>query len=229
MIRVVNVSKSYETQANAKPVINNVNISLPQTGMCFILGKSGSGKSTLLNMLGGIISEYDGTIEIDSNNISNKSETEWDVFRNKNFGIVFQDFNLIENFTVFDNLLLPLNIVEREKSDIAAKIDMVLSYVGLLEYKKQKVSHLSGGQKQRVAIARALVKSPKIILADEPTGNLDIRTATEIFQLFKEISKQCLVIIATHDVEAAYEYADEIIEITDGNVEQVSLNKKRYK
>lgn len=229
MIRVVNVSKSYETQANAKPVINNVNLSLPQTGMCFILGKSGSGKSTLLNMLGGIISEYDGTIEIDSSNISNKSETEWDVFRNKNFGIVFQDFNLIENFTVFDNLLLPLNIVEREKSDIAAKIDMVLSYVGLLEYKKQKVSHLSGGQKQRVAIARALVKSPKIILADEPTGNLDIRTATEIFQLFKEISKQCLVIIATHDVEAAYEYADEIIEITDGNVEQVSLNKKRYK
>ena len=218
MIIIDGVTKKYNTGIDAAPVVKDVTLTLPNTGMCFILGKSGSGKSTLLNLLGGIISDYSGEIIVDGEKTSSFSEKQWNQFRNKYYGIVFQDFNLMEDQTVLDNLMLPLNILQKTKDEINQVIDDALRAVEMAEYKDQRVCRLSGGQKQRVAIARALVKNPVIMLADEPTGNLDSKTSEAIFSLLKKISKDCLIIVATHDVSAANAYADILLEIKDGVV-----------
>ncbi len=224
MITAQNLSKKYSSDVSGRYVIQQASFDLPDKGLCVILGKSGSGKSTLLNIFSGVISDYEGYASIHGQDISLISETEWDIFRNEYFGIVFQDFNLVEEDSVRDNLLLPLS-VKRKTDDSEERIDAVLSFVGMREYKDQLVCRLSGGQKQRVAIARALVKKPKILLADEPTGNLDSASGTAVFDLLKSISKHCLVVVATHDVNAAAKYADLTMALQDG---AVSVQENRH-
>ena len=217
MIEFRNVSKTYKSKKKVTTeALKNVSFTLPNTGMVFILGKSGSGKSTLLNILGGLDNCDSGEIYVDSKKISNFKENDYDYYRNTYVGFIFQEFNLIEEYNVYDNISLGLKL-QKEKVK-KEQLDQILEQVGLTGLGLRKINELSGGQKQRVAIARALIKNPNMILADEPTGSLDSETGKQIFDLLKQISREKLVVIVSHDVESANQYADGIIEIHDGVV-----------
>jgi ABC-type lipoprotein export system ATPase subunit len=196
--------------------IDDISFTLPKSGMIFFVGKSGCGKSTLLNLMGGIDQPTYGSITINSKEISALTRKDLDLYRLRNVGFVFQDLNLIETLSIKDNIAisLELNGIHCE----IEKINDVLRTVDLENYSSRMPSTLSGGQRQRVAIARALIKSPQIILADEPTGSLDSETSKQIFDLLKTLSKSNLVIIASHDLEFANTYGDRIIELKDGKI-----------
>ena len=217
MIELKNVCKEYKTSNGViTKALNNVNLKLPSSGLIFILGKSGSGKSTLLNLIGCMDKVTSGNILINDKDISHLSESKLNNYRNSCFGFIFQEHNLIENFSVYDNLRLPCTLkkLKYKKEDF----DKVLNSVSLNDLGSRRVNELSGGQKTRVSIARALIKNPNIILADEPTGSLDSTNSIQVFDILKNISKDRLVIIVTHDTEYAYKYADRVIEIEDGNI-----------
>ncbi|HCC04097.1 MAG TPA: ABC transporter permease, partial [Clostridiales bacterium] len=188
----------------------------PETGMVFILGKSGSGKSTLLNVIGGLDKYDKGEIIINGKSTNQFKEKDYDAFRNTYMGFIFQEFNLIEDYSVEQNIKLALELQKKEATD--DEIERILKKVELTEVSKRKINELSGGQKQRIAIARAVIKNPEIILADEPTGNLDSQTGEQIWKILKDLSKEKLVIVVSHDKESANIYADRIIEIQDGNI-----------
>ena len=217
MIELKNVCKEYKAKNGViTKALNNINISLPSTGLIFILGKSGSGKSTLLNLIGCMDKVTSGDVFINTVCVSGLNESKLNNYRNSCFGFIFQEHNLIENFTVYDNLKLPstLKRLKYKKEDY----DKYLSLVSLNDLGNRRVNELSGGQKARVSIARALIKNPNIILADEPTGNLDVTNSVQVFEILKSISKDRLVIVVSHDIEYAYKYADRVIEIEDGNI-----------
>lgn len=217
MIELRNVSKTYKSKKGSSTnALNNVSITFGEKGMTFILGKSGSGKSTLLNLLGGLDKYDSGEIIIFGKSSKNFTIADFDSYRNTYIGFVFQEFNILEDYDVYENVILALQLQQKELDQ--NKIDSLLEKLELKELKHRKVNELSGGQKQRVAIARALIKNPKVILADEPTGNLDSETGKDVMDLLKEISKEKLVIIVSHDRESANVYGDRIIEIKDGNV-----------
>ena len=216
MLEIENINKSYSKQ---KDVLNNISLSFDK-GLVCILGKSGSGKSTLLNILGSL-DKADGSIYVDGKDISKLKEKELDYYRNTYVGFIFQDFNLIEDYTVYENIVLPLKLQNKKIDN--DKIDSYLKRLGIYEYKNRKPSELSGGERQRVAILRAIIKNPKILLADEATGNLDSKTGIEVMELLKEISNDRLVILVTHNIEYANKYADKIIKIEDGKVENEIL------
>lgn len=217
MIEFRNVSKSYKNKKKVvTEALKNVTFTLPNNGMIFILGKSGSGKSTLLNILGGLDNCDTGEIYVDSKKISDFKEKDYDYYRNTYIGFIFQEFNLIEDYNVYDNVALGLKLQEEKVKK--ETLDQILNQVGLSGLGMRKINELSGGQKQRVAIARALIKNPNMILADEPTGSLDSETGKQIFDLLKAISKEKLVVVVSHDVESANQYADGVIEIHDGSV-----------
>ncbi len=216
MIELKNLSKIYKLRSGEVRALDDVNIKLPEKGMVFILGKSGSGKTTLLNVAGGLDNYSSGDIVVDGVSLANYSQRDYDEYRNRYIGFVFQDFNLIENFSAGENVNLALCLQSDKKDKGAA--ERTLETVGLSGYYDRKISELSGGQRQRVAIARALVKNPAIILADEPTGNLDSVTATEIFDILKTLSEERLVLVVSHDRESAEKYADRIIELKDGRI-----------
>ena len=181
-----------------------------------ITGESGSGKSTLLNVISGIDSYEDGEMYIDSKETSHFTEQDYENYRRKYIGIIFQNFNLVNSYTVYQNIEL-VTLLNGEKNT-KTKILNLIEKVGLTKYKNTKVSKLSGGQKQRAAIARALAKDTPIIIADEPTGNLDSKSATEIMKLLKDISKDKLVVIVTHNYEQVSEYATRKIRMHDGKI-----------
>lgn len=217
MIELKNVYKEYKSSKGViTKALNNINIKLPSSGLVFVLGKSGSGKSTLLNLIGCMDKVTSGNILINDKDISKLSESKLNDYRNSCFGFIFQEHNLIEKFSVYDNLKLPcaLKKLKYKKDDY----DKILNSVSLDNLGYRRVNELSGGQKTRVSIARALIKNPNVILADEPTGNLDSTNSTQIFEILKNISKDRLVIVVTHDTEYAYKYGDRIIEIEDGNI-----------
>lgn len=217
MIELKNVSKTYKSKKSANTTaLNDISIKFPEKGLVFILGKSGSGKSTMLNILGGLDKYDSGDLIINEKSTKNFTDKEFDAYRNTYIGFIFQDFNLLEHYSIEKNISLSLEL-QNEKVD-KAKIKEILKIVGLEGFEKRKMNELSGGQKQRVAIARALIKNPNVILADEPTGNLDSVTGKQIFDLLKELSKDKLVIIVSHDNENATKYADRIIELKDGNI-----------
>lgn len=196
--------------------IDDISITLPKSGMVFIVGKSGSGKSTLLNLIGGLDQPTQGSITINHKDISGLSRKDLDLYRLKDVGFIFQDLNLIETLSIKDNIAISL-----ELSGVHCEIERindVLKTVDLEGYSNRMPNTLSGGQRQRVAIARALIKSPQIILADEPTGSLDSETSKQIFELIKTLSKSNLVIIVSHDLEYANTYGDRIIELKDGKI-----------
>lgn len=218
MIKVEGLKKIYESKKGTPCVaLGGVSFVLPESGMVFIVGKSGSGKSTLLNLLGGLDNVTDGDIVIGERKFSEFSEADYDDYRNNFVGFVFQDFCLIEGMTVFENARLSVDLRESATDD---DVRDALRIVELAEYEKRYPKELSGGQKQRVALARALVKKPYMILADEPTGNLDARTAKQVLDSLKEMSKDRLVIIVSHNADDADKYADRIIELADGSVVQ---------
>ena len=215
MFEIKNLNKTYQTKYCRVEALKDISFKLPNQGMVFIVGKSGCGKSTLLNVLGGLDKFDCGDIRCNNQSLSSFSLKDFDHYRNNYVGFVFQDYSLIPNLTVFDNINLPLALI---KDNDDQKVLNILEKVQLSGLEKRYPHELSGGQQQRVAIARALVKDPQIILADEPTGNLDSKTSEEIFKLLKEISLTKLVVIVSHDRQAASLYADQIIELKDGKL-----------
>lgn len=217
MIKLENVTKTYKmSKDNNVYALNNVSLNLPNKGLVFITGVSGSGKSTLLNVLGLLDKPNSGDIYIEGKNTKSFKTKQIDYYRNTYVGFIFQEYNLLSNLNVSKNVELALNLQHKKKAKVEVK--EVLERVGLNGLEKRKINELSGGQKQRVAIARAIIKNPHIILADEPTGNLDTENSKQIFSLLKEISKERLVVVVTHDLTSANLYADRIIEMKDGLV-----------
>lgn len=220
MIQLKNVNKYFnKNRKNQIHVINNISLNLEKNGFIALLGPSGCGKTTLLNTIGGLDKVNKGQIYIDNKKISSKMAHKVDKIRNLNVGYIFQDYKLIENLSVYDNIALVLTMIGiKDKDEIKKRVEYVLDKVGMLRYKKRPAAMLSGGERQRVGIARAIVKDPNIILADEPTGNLDSKNSLEIMKIIKAISKDKLVLLVTHEQSLAKFYADRIIEIQDGAI-----------
>ena len=217
MIELKNVYKTYKSKKSKNTkALDGVSVSFDDKGMTFILGKSGSGKSTLLNVLGGLDKYDDGDMLILGKSSKDFTQADFDSYRNTYVGFIFQEFNILEDYDVYENIILALQLQQKEIN--TSEIDELLDKLELTDLKKRKVNELSGGQKQRVAIARALIKNPKIILADEPTGNLDSKTGSQVMELLKEIAKEKLVVVVSHDEEYAEKYGDRIIEIKDGKI-----------
>lgn len=196
--------------------LDKVSLKFPDKGMVFLLGKSGSGKSTLLNVLGGLDSYDGGEIIIKGVSSKNFKQQHFDSYRNTYVGFIFQEYNVLDEFSVGANIALAIELQNRKASD--GEINDILKQVDLEGFGNRKPNELSGGQKQRVAIARALVKKPQIIMADEPTGALDSNTGRQVFDTLKKLSETKLVIVVSHDREFAEQYADRIIELSDGVV-----------
>ena len=226
MLEIKNLTKIYKSK-KAEPVValNNISLTFNNTGMVFLLGKSGSGKSTLLNVLGGLDKFDSGEIIINGKSSSTFKESDFDSYRNTYLGFIFQEYNILSEFTVYKNIEFALEL-QGKKAD-KESVNHLLEQVDLVGYGKRKPNELSGGQKQRIAIARALVKNPQIIMADEPTGALDSNTGKQVLDTLKNLSKEKLVIVVSHDREFAEQYADRIIELKDGNV--ISDSTKRLR
>lgn len=216
MLEVKNLVKTYSSKGGVVHALDGVSIKFAETGMVFLVGKSGSGKSTLLNVSGGLDVPTDGEIIVNGISSKNFTPSDFDSYRNTFVGFVFQEYNILEEFTVAQNIELALQL-QNKPCDKKA-VSSLLEQVDLGGMEKRKPNTLSGGQRQRVAIARALIKNPKIIMADEPTGALDARTGRQIFDTLKKLSKDRLVLVVSHDKEFAREYADRIIELVDGKV-----------
>lgn len=222
MITLHSVSKIYNpNQQNKIEALKGLSLSLPDNGMVFLVGESGSGKTTLLNLLATLEKPSSGEILVDGLDLGTAKEKERNRYRNEEIGIIFQSYNLLQDESVSSNICLALELQGRKRfTSSKADVDRVLAQVGLAGYGDRKISQLSGGQQQRVAIARALIKSPKRIFADEPTGNLDSETSESIIGLLKELSQTRLVVVVCHDLDLAEKYADRIITLRDGSIEQ---------
>ncbi len=226
MLEIKGLSKIYKPKKGV-PVtaLKNVNLKLSDTGMIFLLGKSGSGKSTLLNLLGGLDRYDDGEIIINGVSSKDFKQSHFDSYRNTYVGFIFQEYNILDEFNVGENIAIALELQGQKATD--EKINDILTQVDLEGYGNRKPNELSGGQKQRVAIARALVKNPEIIMADEPTGALDSNTGRQVLDTLKKLSSEKLIIVVSHDREFAEKYADRIIELADGEViNDVTVDKK---
>ena len=220
MIELKNVNKYfYRRKKNEIHVINNTSLKLDDTGLVALLGPSGCGKTTLLNAIGGLDNINSGSIYINGERISKRSSHSVDRIRNLNIGYIFQDYYLVDDMSVFDNVALSLKLCGiKNKEEIKKRVNFVLEKVGMYRYRNRAASMLSGGERQRVGIARAIVKDPNIIIADEPTGNLDSKNTIEIMNIIKAISKDRLVILVTHESELAMFYASRILKIEDGTI-----------
>lgn len=219
MIKIKNLNKYYnKNKSNELHVINNANIEISSPGLVTFLGSSGAGKSTLLHVIGGL-DKASGDVIYDDINLLKKRSTIVDNYRNEHIGYIFQNYNLLPDLTVYENLRVQLELINIfDKAIIDEKINECLKIVGLEKYKRRKVTALSGGQQQRVAIARALVKGAEVIIADEPTGNLDTKNSIEVLNILKIISRKYLVILVTHNINLAYHYSDRILKIKDGKI-----------
>lgn len=218
MIHLKEVSKSYHNGEKTIKVLDNINLHLKEKAINVITGPSGSGKSTLLNLIGCLVKADHGEINIDGKNITSLTEIERAHLRGRKIGFVFQEFYLKPELTVSENILLPIYFTNTTITQ--SELTEMLKEVELEHKENQKIKELSGGQKQRVAIARALINKPKILIADEPTGNLDQKTGQTIIQLFKKIHKtlDTTIIIATHDEEIT-KIADTIFHLNNGKIQ----------
>lgn len=226
MLEVKNLRKKYTTKNGViTNALDDVSLTFPETGMVFILGKSGSGKSTLLNVCGGLDKPDSGEIIIKGKSSKDFTAQDFDSYRNTYVGFVFQEYNVLNEFSVEENIALALELQNKKRDK--AVIDKILADVDMREFALRKPNTLSGGQKQRVAIARALVKSPEIIMADEPTGALDSSTGKQVFDTLKNLSKEKLVLVVSHDRDFAEQYGDRIIELKDGKVISDQVRSER--
>ena len=218
MLRLEKIVKDYVTSDLVTHALKGIDLCFRKNEFVSILGPSGCGKTTLLNIIGGLDKYTDGDMRVNGRSTSEFRDSDWDVYRNHRIGFVFQSYNLIPHQTVLKNVELALTIAGVEKAERVKRAKEALCRVGLKGLYNKKPNQLSGGQSQRVAIARALVNSPEILLADEPTGALDSETSVQIMELIKEISKEKLVIMVTHNPELAKRYSTRIIRLLDGEV-----------
>jgi len=226
MLEVRNLTKKYKARnSEAVYALDNVSLSLGDKGMVFLLGKSGSGKSTLLNVMGGLDSFDSGEIIINGKSSERFKERDFDAYRNTYLGFIFQEYNILNEFTVAKNIAVALELQGQKATK--ERVNKLLELVDLTGYGNRKPNQLSGGQKQRIAIARALIKNPDIIMADEPTGALDSNTGRQVFETLKKLSQQKLVVVVSHDRENAELFADRIIELRDGKI--ISDTTKHYR
>lgn len=224
IIRIENISKHYKVGIQLVKALNGINLSILRNEYVALMGASGSGKSTLMNILGCLDTPTSGTYILNSQDVSKLTDNQLAEIRNKEIGFVFQTFNLLPRSTALDNVILPLIYAGWSKPRRIERAEEVIRQVGLSDRQMHQPNELSGGQRQRVAIARALVNNPSIILADEPTGNLDSSTSVEIMGLFEEIHRQGnTIIVVTHEEDIA-RHAHRIVRLRDGIVEDDQLN-----
>ena len=218
MLKLKNLSKFYYSKGIIASGLNRVNLELFPGEFVVITGESGSGKSTLINVISGLDSYEEGEMYIDGKETSHYTVNDFENYRRKYIANIFQSFNLVSSYTVFQNVELVLLVEGRRKSDVKDKVTAIIEKVGLTEFANTKVSKLSGGQKQRVAIARALAKETPIIVADEPTGNLDSKSALGIVELLKDVAEDHLVIVVTHNYDQFEDCASRRIKLSDGRI-----------
>ena len=218
-LKIGNLSKGYTEGGQRHTVLDNANLDINQGEFVALVGASGSGKSTLLNLLSGIDRADSGSVTVIGTDLIGLSEAERTLFRRRNIGFVFQFFNLLPTLTVFENVILPLELVNVPSMEGSAKARKLLTEVGLAEREKAFPDLLSGGEQQRVAIARALVHEPLLVLADEPTGNLDEETGAQVMELLEKLTRAAgkNLIMATHNLENARR-ADRIVHIHEGKL-----------
>lgn len=219
MVQVEHLHKYYNKgKKNEQHVLDDINLEFGQTGLVCILGESGSGKTTLLNTIGGLDDFAEGTLTVDGTTLTGYQPRIIEPIRNEHYGYIFQNYYILQDYSVEYNVKLALNRYDLTEEEKEERTEYILGLLGMAKYKNKLVSKLSGGQQQRVSIARALVKAPDIILADEPTGNLDEENTIRTMSILKSISKECLVLLVTHEKRIARFFGDRIIEIRDGRV-----------
>jgi len=226
VIEIAGLYKDYDTPAGVFPVLKDVNLTIDEGDFVAIMGPSGSGKSTFMNILGCLDRPTKGEYKLGSQSVKSLNGNELAKLRNKTIGFVFQGFNLLSRSSLLDNVSLPLVYASNNKSLRDEKSKKLLEKVGLGQYLNSKPNQISGGQQQRVAIARALVNQPRIILADEPTGNLDSKTSEEIMDLFNALNEEGItIIVVTHENDIA-DHASRQIRFLDGKIVEDRRNKK---
>ena len=218
MLSLKNIKKSYITGDFKQVALDGVSLNFRESEFVAILGPSGSGKTTCLNVIGGLDKYDSGDLIINGKSTKEFKDSEWDAYRNNSIGFIFQSYNLISHLSILDNVEMGMTLSGISASEKHKKALDALERVGLKDHVHKRPNQLSGGQMQRVAIARALANDPDIILADEPTGALDTKTSIQIMDLIKDIAKDKLVIMVTHNPELARDYADRIVEFRDGNI-----------
>lgn len=220
LIKINNLVKKYQiADSNERLVLDNISICFPEKGLFALVGKSGSGKSTLLNMISALDKPTSGQIFYQGNDVSKWSNTKIERYRNQDIGIVFQHYHLLENESVLFNIMLPALIQGKSEKEAEFAAKTLLKSINFkVNLYNQKCCDLSGGEKERVAILRALINNPKILLADEPTGALDSENSKLVMDIFKQISKERLVIMVTHSIDLVKRYSDKIIHLQDGRV-----------
>lgn len=226
MIKLININKYYKSGSENYHALRDINLEFGDSGMHFIHGKSGSGKSTLLNVLGGLDKYDSGDLIIDNVSTASFSRKDFNTYRNTYIGFVFQEFNVLKGLSVYENIALSLELQHMNVKQNHDEIQEIINKVGLTGLENRMMNQISGGQRQRVAIARALIKNPRVIIADEPTGNLDSKNSKMVMNLLKELSKDHLIIVVTHSDALALEYADRLIEIKDGSVVKDTGNNR---
>ena len=219
IIKIDKLVKNFGKGENEVKVLKGLNFEIEKGEFVSLMGASGSGKSTLLYLIGGLDKPTSGTIYINDKDINTLKEKDMAKLRRKDIGFVFQFYNLVQNLTVEENIMLPVVMDGRSEKNYKDRLDKILSIIGLSDKRKNLPNELSGGQQQRVSIARAMILSPNIILADEPIGNLDSKSGKEVMDLFKKINKEegITILQVTHSEEAA-EYGNRIIRLKDGEI-----------
>ena len=218
-IKVNKIVKEFGSKGNITRVLDNVSIEIKNGEFVSLMGQSGSGKSTLLYLIGGLDNPTSGEILINEKDISKLNEKELSKLRRKDIGFVFQFYNLVQNLTVEENIMLPVIMDGKKEKDYQERLNKILKIIGLENKRNSLPSELSGGQQQRVSIARAIILSPSIILADEPIGNLDSKSGEEVMKLFKQINEEegITILQVTHSEESA-KYGNRIIRLKDGKI-----------
>ena len=227
IIRIRGVKKVFRMGNERIFAVNNIDLNITEGEICCLLGKSGSGKSTLLNLLAGLEKPTKGEIIIANKHVERMNEEQLALFRQQNIGFVFQSYNLLSTLTAMENVMLPLIFERVPKKERIERAKKMLDAVGLKERANHKPNEMSGGQQQRVSIARAFINNPRVVFADEPTGNLDTKTTYEMMDLITGMARKNnqTLIIVTHDLEIS-EYADRIIHLSDGAIEKIEINQR---
>ena len=222
MIKLTNLSRVFRTQDVETTALSNINLTVNEGDFLAIMGPSGCGKSTLLSILGMLDSPTSGSFDFAGTDIADYSEKQLSMLRKASIGFVFQSFNLIDELTVFENVELPLQYQKISKSERKERVEAILKRVGIDHRGEHLPQQLSGGQQQRVAVARALVINPKLILADEPTGNLDSKNGDEVMAMLRELNREGTTVIMVTHSDKEGNYADRLVRLFDG---QVMLDK----
>lgn len=229
MISINNLVKNYKIGTIVVRALRSVSVDIKKNEYVAIMGPSGSGKSTLMNIIGCLDTPTDGSYILNGTDVSKLEDNQLAEIRNKEIGFVFQTFNLLPRYNAFENVMLPMVYAGKSKAERIARAEEVVESVGLSDRALHKPNELSGGQKQRVAVARALVNNPSIILADEPTGNLDSKTSVDIMNLFDDIHKKGnTIILVTHEEDIA-RHAHRILRLRDGEIESDEINENPLK